>query len=150
MFPARNRIIAWLSAMTVVVEAGERSGALITAAHARELGRPVGAVPGRVTSPLAAGPHRLIGDGASLVRGTQDVLDALFGKGARRTAVSHRPALDAELERLLSAIGRGQDTVAALSRAGMEPADSLAALSALELAGYIRRESGGRYTVLGG
>src|SRR5204862_359038 len=77
-FPARNRIIAALAALTVVVEATERSGALLTAAHARALGQRVAAVPGRVTSPLAAGPNALLARGAALVRGPQDVLDLLF------------------------------------------------------------------------
>jgi DNA processing protein len=148
MFPARNRIIAGLSAMTVVVEAGERSGALITARRGEELGRPVGAVPGRVTSPLAAGPHRLLSDGAELVRGAQDVLDALFGPGAREAPAPVRPQLDTDLRSLLTAIGCGQDTGAALAHAGLDPGEGLAALSALELAGYVRREAGGRYVVL--
>src|SRR5207302_721325 len=82
-FPARNRIIAGLSAMTVVVEAGHHSGALVTARFARELGRPLGAVPGRVTAPQAAGCNALLADGALLIRGPQDVLDHLFGAGRR-------------------------------------------------------------------
>ena len=69
MFPARNRIIAALAAMTVVVEAGERSGSLVTAAFAQRLGRPVGAVPGRITRPQAAGSNALLADGATVVRG---------------------------------------------------------------------------------
>src|SRR2546421_285014 len=82
-FPARNRIIAALGALTVVVEAAPRSGALVTAAVARELGREVGAVPGHVTSGLAAGTNALIADGAHLIDGAQAVLDLLYGAGAR-------------------------------------------------------------------
>ncbi len=82
-FLARNRIIAGLSTATVVVEARERSGALVTARFARELQRPIGAVPGLAGSPLAAGPHALLRAGATLVAGTQDVLDLLFGAGVR-------------------------------------------------------------------
>jgi len=76
-FPARNRIIAGLSAGVVVVEAGHRSGALITAARALEEGREVFAVPGPVTEPLSRGPNGLIKAGAALVEGIEDVLNEL-------------------------------------------------------------------------
>jgi len=147
-FQARNRIIAALSAMTVVVEGRERSGALITAAYARDLGRPVGAVPGRITAPLAAGPNALLAAGAAVTRGPQDVLDALFGAGVRSAGEGSRPALEPELGRVLDAVGEGHDTVAALARIGLTPDEGLAALSALELTGYVRREAGGRYAVV--
>ena len=148
MFPARNRIIAGLGAMTVVVEAGKRSGSLVTARFARELGRPVGAVPGRVTSPQAVGSNSLLRGGAALVRGPQDVLDLLFEAGSRVVPVDHRPQLNSELSELLQAIGAGHDTPAALSRRGLLGERALAALATLELSGYIRRESGGRYGVV--
>jgi DNA processing protein len=148
MFPARNRIIAGLSAATIVVEARERSGALLTAARATELGRPVGAVPGRVTSPLAAGPHRLLAAGAAIVRGAQDVLDLLFGRGVRVAPGRTRVPLSSEHEWVLRAIGDGHDTIAGLARAGLDADQGLAALSALELAGYLHREAGGRYRVV--
>jgi DNA processing protein len=149
MFPARNRIIAALAAMTVVVEAGERSGALITAAFASELGRALGAVPGRVTSPQAAGPHRLLASGAALVGGPQEVLDELFGAGTREVKPQReRPALAPELEALLAAVGDGRDSADAVATAGLGTAEGLAALSSLELLGYLRRGAGGRYTVL--
>jgi DNA processing protein len=147
-FQARNRIIAALSAMTVVVEGRERSGALLTARHARELGRPLGAVPGRITAPLAAGPNALLARGAKVIRGPQDVLDALFGSGARSVHVDARDPLEPELERVLHAVGDGKDSVAALARAGIAANQALSALSALELAGYVRREAGGRYVVV--
>ncbi|WP_104165082.1 DNA-processing protein DprA [Cryobacterium sp. N22] len=77
-FLQRNRILAALSGATVVVEAGHRSGSLNVAAQAHSLGRPVGAVPGPVTSPASAGCHRLIQEGvASLVVDAQDVTDLL-------------------------------------------------------------------------
>lgn len=145
-FPARNRIVAALSAMTVVVEAGERSGALLTARFARGLGRPLGAVPGRVTSPQAAGANALLAAGAYVVRGVQDVLDTLFGAGVRRADAGERPELAAELRVLLAAIADGHDTACALARAGLPPEQGLAALAALELAGHVRREPGGRFS----
>jgi DNA processing protein len=146
MFPARNRIIAGIAAMTVVVEAGERSGALLTAAFARELARPVGAVPGRITSPGAFGPHELLASGARIVRGPEDVLEVLgVAPGA---TIDSRPPLLPELRRLLSAIASGRDTTGALVHAGLAPEHGLAALASLELAGYVRREPGGRFAVL--
>jgi DNA processing protein len=147
MFPARNRIIAALAAMTVVVEAGERSGALLTAAFAHQLDRPVGAVPGRVTSPGSVGAHELLAQGAQIIRGPADVLEAI-GADAGKTALDPRPKLEPELRRLLSAIASGRDTAGALAQAGLAPERGLAALASLELAGYVRREAGGRYAVL--
>jgi DNA processing protein len=146
MFLARNRIIAALAAMTVVVEAREHSGALVTARVAQELWRPVGAVPGRVTTPQAAGSNELLATGACLVRGTQDILDHLYGAGVRQ-AVEPRPEPAPELRPLLAAIAEGHDTAAALARAGFSPDQGLAALAALELHGFVRRSHGGRFSV---
>jgi DNA processing protein len=146
MFPARNRIIAALTTLTVVVEAGERSGALVTARLARGIGRPVGAVPGRVTTPQAAGPNGLLAAGACMVRGPQDVLDHLYGAGERVAAAPRRQP-PPELRSLLAAIAEGHETAAALGRAGFEPDKGLAALAALELEGFVRRGAGGRFRV---
>jgi DNA processing protein len=146
-FPARNRIVAALAAMTVVVEAGESSGALLTAGFARSLGRAVGAVPGRVGAPLAAGPNGLLAGGAQIVRDAQDVLDHLFGAGRRRALSDERPPLSGELADVLGAIAGGRDTAGALAADGIAPERTLAALAALELAGYVRREVGGRFSV---
>jgi DNA processing protein len=148
MFPARNRLVAGLSAMTVVVEAGEHSGALLTACWATSLARTVGAFPGRITSHQATGSNQLIADGARLLTGAQDVLDALYGLGVRQAASEHRGSLDPDLSRWLSEIAAGRDTPGALSGAGLSPEQGLRILSSLELAGYIRREPGGRFVVV--
>jgi DNA processing protein len=148
-FPARNRIIAGLSAMTVVVEAGERSGSLITAAVAEDLGRTLGAVPGRVTSALSLGTNDLLAGGARVVRDAGDILDAIFGAGVR-TVPPDRPGrrLRAELSDLVAAIDAGYDTLGALVGSGRPVEPTLTALAELELAGHLRREAGGRYVAL--
>lgn len=148
MFPARNRLIAALADLVIVVEARARSGALVTARYASQLGRAVGAVPGRVTSPLAHGPHGLLRGGGRLIEGPEDILEALFEAG---TAVlgrtpAPRPAqttLPDDLQALLEALAEGHPTPSALIRAGLEAETGLAALAALELAGRIRRGAGG-------
>jgi len=147
MFPARNRIIAGLSAITVVVQARSRSGALVTARHAAQLGRPVGAVPGQVSSPLSAGPHSLIRDGAELITDAQDVLDAVYGPGERSPIDRRRARLASGDAALLDAIGEGHEGAAAFARAGLRAAQGLEAVAALELAGLIRRAPGGRLMV---
>ena len=76
-FPARNRLVAGLALATVVVEAAQRSGALITARPAAEAGREVCALPGSVLNPRAAGCHRLIREGAALVERPEEVLELL-------------------------------------------------------------------------
>src|SRR4051794_25498247 len=89
-FPARNRIMASLARVTLVVEAADPSGSLITAEFARDLGRCVAAVPGRITSSVARGSNNLLKDGATPVSGTEDILDELFGVGVRRVPSEER------------------------------------------------------------
>lgn len=146
-FPARNRIIAGLADLTVVVEAAERSGSLITAELALKLGRDVAAVPGPVLSPRSCGTNALLRDGAALVRGAEDVLDALYGAGnapiLRRT---YGEALEPELAELLEAVAEGRDTVAALANGSLERADAARiGLTELEIRGLVTRRPGGRY-----
>jgi DNA processing protein len=147
MFPARNRIIAALSELTVLVQGRERSGALLTTEWAARLGRGLGAVPGQAMAPLSAGPHRLLRDGATLIASAQDVLDVLYGVGA--VLVAQRPAarLQPGAAALLEAIAEGEEGQAAFARAGLETESGLAALARLELDGLLRRGPGGRYLV---
>jgi DNA processing protein len=93
-FPARNRIMAALAGMTVVVEAAKRSGSLITADLAADLGRDLGAVPGPVNSRGSAGTNELLAGGACLVRDAQDVLDAMPVEGGGETCDAIAAQLD--------------------------------------------------------
>src|SRR5262249_4673044 len=145
-FPARNRIMAALGSMTIVVEARERSGSLITATMAQELGREVGAVPGRVGSSPAAGTNALLRDGATVIRGGPDVLDSLLGPGAGASLASQGPALEPGLGALLALVEGGAASADALARGSkLEPGQLAAALVRLELSGYVRSDSAGRY-----
>ena len=102
-FPARNRIMAGLARPTLVVEAADPSGSLITADFAKDLGRCVAAVPGRVTSNVAQGTNSLLKEGAAAITGTDDVLDELFGVGVRH-APRPRAACTAPDDPLLRAV----------------------------------------------
>jgi DNA processing protein len=146
-FPARNRIMAALGRMTVVVEARDRSGSLITAEMAQDLNREVGAVPGRVGSSPAAGTNDLLRDGASVIRGADDVLDSMLGVGGRPAGRQSRgPVLEPDVAAVLDYLERGASSADALARAsGMDPGALAAALVRLELSGYLRSDSGGRY-----
>ena len=146
-FPARNRIIAGLAHATVVVEAAERSGSLITAEYAADLGREVGAVPGPVSSWRSAGTNALLRDGATLIRHTRDVLDAVVGVEGAAAAPPADPAagLEPRLASVLRAVAGGRDTLAALAGTPDQAQSTLAALTELELLGLLRRVPGGRY-----
>ena len=145
---ARNRIVAALSELTVVVQCRSRSGALRTARLAREVGCRLGAVPGSVLVPQSEGPHKLLSEGALLISSPQDVLDAVCGIGVRRAVDPAVAALSAEARAVLDAIGRGADTVGELSRAIADAGVLLAVLAELELAGCVRRVAGGRYSLM--
>jgi DNA processing protein len=145
-FPARNRIMAALAGMTVVVEAAERSGSLITADLAADLGRDLGAVPGPVGSRLSAGPHKLLASGACLVRDAQDVLDAMLGPGAKRLSRTG-PALGRLPLAVLAAVERGAETCDTVAAAlDLSGGDAAAALADLEAAGYVSCSMLGLYT----
>lgn len=148
-FPARNRLIAALATVVVVVEAAGRSGSLITADFAEQLGRGVAAVPGPITARLSDGVNALIRHGAAPVRHLQDLVDELLGAGAElptpARAAGESPSLDPQLLRLLDAIEGGRATLAALVHAQDQIGFTLLRLAELERRGLIRREGGGRY-----
>ncbi len=144
-FPARNRIMAALSAVTIVVEGASRSGSLITAREATDMNRDVGAVPGPVNSWLSGGTNDLLFDGAKVIRDAQDVLDLLLGVGAR-TLHRDGPELEPELRRVLELVEGGSaicDDIAMACEA--PPAQVAVALARLELLGYVRADATGSY-----
>ncbi|HVW45885.1 MAG TPA: DNA-processing protein DprA [Solirubrobacterales bacterium] len=145
-FPARNRVMAALAGMTVVVEAAARSGSLITTDLAAELGRDLGAVPGPVTSRASAGPNELLAGGACVVRDAQDVLDAMLGAGVRPRG-RRGPALDPEQAAVLAAVEAGAATADAVAMATeLSAARAATALTRLELLGYVTASAVGTFT----
>ena len=171
-FPIRNRIISGLALGVVVVEAGERSGAGITAQIALDQGREVFAVPGPIDSPTSLGPHRLIQDGAKLVQDVEDILEELPGlaKGQRplfaapvrvretpaaedggpTPAATVTPSVSAPPpeEPLLALLGSDPLSLDELVRATRLPASEvLSRLTILELEGLIRELPGKRYVL---
>jgi DNA processing protein len=145
-FPARNRIMAGLAAMTVVVEGSDCSGSLITARFAADLGRDVGAVPGQVTSSLAGGPNELLAEGACVVRSAADVLDAIYGSDRVTVPPSQsRVELAPDLAALVEAVESGGSSADSIAGSADRVSDVLAGLTELELLGLVGRDGGGRY-----
>lgn len=145
-FPARNRLMAALTGVTVVVEAAERSGSLITAEMATDCGRTVGAVPGPVTSWRSSGTNRLLVDGAAVIRDARDVLDLLLGPGAAPASLPG-PRLSADGRAVLAAVEAGAGTAdAAATGAVLSFSVTLVALARLERDGYVRSDHAGRWS----
>jgi DNA processing protein len=139
-FPARNRIVAGLALATVVVEARERSGALITADLALEEGREVLAVPGPITSSLSAGANALLRVGATPATAATDVLAAL---GIDPPDPEPPPTVSKGACAVLAALEAGATTADEIGRAAaLDPAAAAAALTELELAGLVREAAG--------
>ncbi len=155
LFPARNRIISGLSRAVVVVEASERSGALLTATHAAEQGRTVLAVPGPVDSAASGGTHALIRKGAVLCRGVDDVLEELHGVSALAQAASPAaptapagppPGLDETQRRVWDFLAEGVRTLDEMAQQlGLGVPALSTALLVLEMKKAVRRLPGSRY-----
>ncbi len=163
-FPMRNRIIAGLSRGTLVVEAGDKSGALLTASAALDLGRPVFAVPGRVDTPQSRGCHALIRDGAVLTESFADVLDEFVllpgltrnipAAGAGKKSVSYDTIAEKAAENLhlsdaerkiLAFLTAGEAAIDDLLAGLQEPAPAvLGALVTLEMRRLVRQLPGKR------
>ena len=142
-FPARNRIVAGLCSATVVVEGAEGSGSMITAEHALEFGRDVFAVPGSTTSPLATVPHRLIREGATMIRGAEDLLEDL-GLELLQEDVARRVDLSEAERAVLGRLAEPTLPDRVASELGTTVPEVVGVLMRLELRGFVR-SVGGRY-----
>jgi len=148
-FPARNRIVAALAGMTIVVEAAERSGSLVTANLAADLGRDLGAVPGPVNSRGSAGTNALLAGGACLIREAQDALDAMLGAGVRRARPTG-PQLNRDQRAVLASLNNGAQSVEEIaSDADLPREEARRGLESLSALGYVDVHSTFRYSPSG-
>jgi DNA processing protein len=155
---AAERIVVSLADVAIVVEAEETPRALAAPGLARELGKPLAACPGRVTSRASGGSHALLREGARLVRDVADVLELLYAThpAARAAAEEQddriaeatdpvRRELTPQLRFVLEQVGAGVDTPGKLTAGSTDAGELLRALGELELIGLLRRGDGGRY-----
>jgi DNA processing protein len=149
-FPRRNRIISGLSMATVIIEAGERSGALITADFALEQGREVLAVPGSMFSPMSIGTNELLKQGATPVTSVADILNVLspqYSALSAKPVARDMPELGPEETSVWQALGGEPRHVDELARTlGAGPGEVSAALTMLELRGLARQVGSMLYT----
>ena len=143
-FPRRNRIISGLARAVVVIEAGEKSGSLITARCALEQGRDVLAVPGSVLNGRNSGGHALIRDGAKIVESADDILEELGLAHGREPWPAAAQAPDDPVLATLTP-GEASDVDEIAGRTGMAAGKLLPRLLDLELQGLVRRAGGGRF-----
>lgn len=140
-FPRRNRLISGLAKATVVVEASERSGALITADCALNQGREVLAVPGPITNPVCTGTNRLVQMGAKPVLGVGDVLEE-YGLDERYEVQNFPSDVTAEERHVLDLLASGVDQLERLvEQFGKDPGDCLAVITSLEIRGLVSVEA---------
>lgn len=138
------RTIVSLAQLTIVVEAELDSQELELAALAQAARRSIAALPGQLGCPTAEGPHRLIREGAPLIRCVEDALDLVYGVGGGQPAPDPLAELDQRLRTVLGRVGRGEDTLSKLSK-GPDISKTLLAIGELEALGLLRRGRGGRY-----
>lgn len=137
-FPRRNRIIAALASLVVVIEAPVKSGALVTVDHALTLGRTVAVVPGPVDSPQSAGSNALMRDGAAVIASVEDALSLA---GLAHAPVLRELEMDADQRAVWKALSDGAlDMDALTARASLPARKCLAAVTTLELAGVVECE----------
>jgi DNA processing protein len=134
-FPRRNRIIAALAPVTLVIEAGARSGALNTAGQALDLGRTVAAVPGPIDSRQSAGTNELIRDGATVIASVDDALSLLGVDAVPRARDVELEEKDSRVWKSLAEGGLDVDTLAA--RSNLPARECLAAITSLEILGMV-------------
>lgn len=151
-FLERNRLISALADVVIIIEAGERSGTLNTAAHALAQGKEIMAVPGNITSPLSRGCNRLIAQGATPILSPDDVLDVLdLTKDNKGSEVANQINFDSPDAQLLydllhNGINDGDQLIL---ESGLAPADFSMAITMLELNGYIKATGNNKYTIIG-